>query len=231
MDNISPRVLVGSPVTSLKKYCLDDYIKGLKSLTYKNKHFFVVDDSPADQSVSEEFKAAGINVARVPFNENIRQMLADSRNLIRQKFLNGYYDFYLQIEQDVIPPVDVIERLLSNHKKIVSAAFFNFSHQKDTSLILPNHFSLINPNDKHTTVTRRLALEDLWPSRLMKIFMTGIGCILIHKSVLREIKFRVEPNASAYDDVYFCRDANKKGFEVFLDSRVMCRHLTKPWSE
>ncbi|MBI4044502.1 MAG: hypothetical protein HY392_02240 [Candidatus Diapherotrites archaeon] len=231
MEEISPRILVGSPVTSLKKYCLADYLKGLKSLTYENKEFFVVDDSPNDQSVSEAFKAEGISCMRVPFNENIAQMLADSRNVLRQKALDDDFDFFLQIEQDVIPPADVIEHLLSNGKKIVSAAFFNFSHQQDTSMILPNHFSLINPADKHTSITRRLAFEDLWPSRLIKIFLTGIGCILIHKSVLKEIKFRVDPNLNAYDDVHFCRDANEKRFEIFLDSRVMCLHLNRPWSE
>lgn len=231
MDKTNPRVLVGSPVTSLKEYCLADYLRGLNGLTYKNKELFVVDDSPNGQSVSEAFKSEGINCHRVPFNENIAQMLADSRNVLRQKVLDEDFDFFLQIEQDVIPPADVIERLLSNNKKIVCGAFFNFSHQKDTSIILPNHFSLINPKDRHTTITRRLAFDDLWPSRLIKIFLTGIGCILIHKSVMQEIKFRVDKSLNAYDDMHFCRDANAKGFEIFLDSRVMCLHLNKQWSK
>lgn len=225
------KVLVGSPVTSLKEYCLGDYLKVLKSLTYANKEFFVVDDSPDGQSVSKVFESEGIECVKSKFDENIAQMLVVSRNILRKKVLEGEFDYFLQIEQDVIPPTDVIERLLSNNKKIVSGVFFNFSHQKDPSVILPNHFCLINPNDKHTMITRRIAFDDLWPSRLIKIFLTGIGCILIHRSVLEQIEFRVDKNLQAFDDVFFCRDAFTKGFEIFLDSRVLCLHLNRPWSK
>lgn len=225
-----PRVLIGSPVSSLKEYCIPSYARALKSLTYKNKKFLIVDDSPQGHEVRRFFEGLEIGYERASFNENIRQMLADCRNILRKKALEENFDYLLLVEQDVIPPHNVVESLLSNDKKIVSAAFFNFSHQKDGPTPQPNHFCLINPKDNYTMITRRLAFDDLWPSRLIKIFLTGVGCILIHKSVLEEIEFRVDKNLSAYDDLFFCRDANKKGFEIFLDSRVLCMHLNRPWS-
>lgn len=226
-----PKVLIGSPVTSLKEYCIPDYVDALKGLSYKNKEFLIVDDSPDGKSIRHFFEGMDIHYERFPFNGHIQSMLAGARNVLRKKALDENFDFLLLIEQDVIPPKDVVESLLSSNKKIVSAAFFNFSHQKDDSVPTPNHFGLINPTGNHTIVTRRLAFEDMWPSRLIKVFMTGVGCILIHRSVLEKISFRVEKGLTAYDDVFFCRDAHEKGFEIFLDSRVLCRHLNRPWSK
>lgn len=164
-------------------------------------------------------------------SENARQMIADGRNIIRQKALSEGFDYWLSLEQDIIPPTNVVERLLSNKKSIVSASYFNFSHEENTGLPKPNAFCLIKPNDELTIITRRMHFDDMWPSRLIKVFLTGFGCLLLHKSVLQKTKFRIDENLTAYDDVFFCRDAQKEGFEVYLDSRVMCLHYNQRHSK
>ena len=223
-----PKILVGSPVTSLKKYSIPDYIKALNSLTYKNKELLVLDNSPEGRGLSAEFRNSGINYIKTEHAGNVRKMLARDRNFFREKALNEGFDYWLSIEQDIIPPQDVAERLLENRSaKIVSGAYFNFSHEKEDKILKPDMFCPINPKDKGTGITRRLMFDDLWPSRPIKVFVTGIGCLIIQRDVLEKIKFRFNPKIKAYDDLWFCRDAFKLGFEVLVDSRVSCKHMAR----
>ena len=55
----------------------------------------------------------------------------------------------------------------------------------------------------------------------------GLGCILMHKDVLKNIKFRYDPEKEGFDDVFFCEDASKEGFEIFCDTNIKCKHLIK----
>ena len=35
------------------------------------------------------------------------------------------YDYFLSLEQDVIPPKDIIEQMLKSEKKIITGVYFN----------------------------------------------------------------------------------------------------------
>jgi len=227
-----PKILIGSPVTSLKEYSIPDYIRGLKSLTYKNVEIQILDNSPKDRDLSKTFKEQNINYLKTEHTNNVREMLVRDHNFLRKKALDEGFDFLLSLDQDIIPPPDLIERLLANNiKEIVSATYFNFSHEKDDNIPKPDMFVLIDPEDKNLEVSRRLFFDDLWPSRLIKVFVTGTGCMLIHRSILEKLEFRYDPSISVYDDSWFCKDAHKKGIGVYLDSRIICKHLTKLHSQ
>lgn len=221
-------MLVGTPLSSLKEYSIPDYIKALKSLSYKNLETLVLDNSPEGKDLSEQFKTTGINYIKTKHTNSVREMLSRDRNFFRKKVLEEGFDYWLSLEQDIVPPPNVVEALLANNKKeIVSATYFNFSHEKEDNIPKPDMFCLINPEDTEFEVTRRLLFDDLWPSRLIKVFVTGIGCMLIHKSVLEKLEFHFDPKVSVYDDVWFCKDAHKHGIGVYLDSKVLCVHNAK----
>ncbi|MBS3059810.1 MAG: hypothetical protein J4224_05310 [Candidatus Diapherotrites archaeon] len=84
-----PKILVGSPVTSLKKYSIPDYIKALNSLTYKNKELLVLDNSPEGRGLSAEFRNSGINYIKTEHAGNVRKMLARDGNFFREKGHNS----------------------------------------------------------------------------------------------------------------------------------------------
>lgn len=223
-----PKILVGSPVTSLKEYCIGDYIAGLKALSYKNKELLVLDNSPQGRDLEHYFKETGIGYIKTGHTNSVREMLVRDHNFFRKKVLEEGFDYWLSLEQDIVPPPDVLERLLASQKKeIVSAVYFNFSHEKEDGIPKPDMFCLMDPEDKKFNVTRRLLFDDLWPSRLLKVVVAGLGCMLIHRSVLEKISFHFDPKISVYDDVWFCKDARESGESVYLDSRVICRHLAK----
>ena len=63
-------------------------------------------------------------------------------------------------------------------------------------------------------------------NELLKIDGIGLGCLLIHRNVLNKVKFRYKKEINYYDDVCFSYDALKLGYEIFVDTRIKCRHVT-----
>ena len=68
-------------------------------------------------------------------------------------------------------------------------------------------------------------------SGLIRVDYCGLGCVLIHKDVLSEVEFKIQQPRKGFDDILFCQDALNKGFEIFADLSVKCKHLfiNRPW--
>lgn len=125
------KVLVGCPTYSGKEYCLKEYIAGINSLLYKNFDVLLVDNSKDESffkklvEISENWeskKSQRLFLKRLPFaSKEPRNAIVLSRNFLREYVLKNGYDYFLSLEADVIPPVDVIERLLSRGKKLSPA--------------------------------------------------------------------------------------------------------------
>jgi GT2 family glycosyltransferase len=235
---MNPRILVGCPTAEIKSYCLEEYINGLKKLTYPFFDVMLVDNSKKSdyfnklKKIAEEwrkeFPEKNFFVERIPFNSpKSRKRIVDSRNLIRKKAINGNYDYFFSLEQDVIPPVNVIETFLSRKKEVVSGVYFNAV--PGGKGVIPLAFTsegIIEGKEKFVSVN----LFDLFPSRLITGFaFIGIGCMFISRKIFTEIEFRFDESFDAFDDYFFCKDVQEKEFKVYLDSSVFCRHLFKQW--
>jgi hypothetical protein len=219
-----PKVLVGCPVSELKDYALERYLKGIKDLNYENFNVLLVDNSK-DDSYIKKIQKLGLPIIKGPYNDSARQRIIDSRNIIRQKVLDEGYDYFFSLEQDVVPPKDVIQRLLSHDKKIVTGVYFSYQTNNDVTLLVP----LLWKKVKGEEVRFMLEKEVLEP-KLMEVGACGLGCILIHRSVLNKIKFRYDKSDKGFDDMWFCKDASDAGFKIFADTSVKCKHLIKGWS-
>jgi hypothetical protein len=88
-----------------------------------------------------------------------------------------------------------------------------------------NQYEMTEPNGKH---------------RRFKVEATGFGMVLIKKSMLDKMRrdkdgkiiphyrhFSCPKALSPHEDVAFCLNAIDKGFDIWCDSRVRIRHLTK----
>lgn len=213
---MNPRILVGCPTSIHKKYCLKEYVNGIKSLTYKNFDVLIVDNSENNDYYNEIKKE--LPCIKDRWFENARDRIVHSRNLLRKKVLDEGYDYFLSLEQDIIPPKDIIEKLLKHSKKIVSALYFKTDPNGTLSPLLWI---------KDYIGTRKAYLDEVEGNKLIKAEACGVGCILIHKAVLKDIKFRYDKNQEGFDDVFFCKDAIGKGFEIYCDTGIKCKHLIK----
>lgn len=225
-----PKVLVGCPTAVYKEYCLDQYAKAVTSLRYGNYDILIVDNSPTEdykKKLEETFTSynknnLNITVLRDEPLEHAKERIVHSRNLIREYVLNNKYDYFLSLEQDVIPPSDIIEQLLSHGKHVVAGLYFSEYEENNEKVIRPlvwhkdatGKLQFVNP----------LALEK---PQLLPIHASGLGCVLIKSTILKKHPFHLFPDRSTYDDMPFYYDLFMDKIPVFLDTSVKCKHLIK----
>ncbi len=220
------KILVGCPTADYYKYCKEDYLNAVKSLAYKNADFLLIDNSK-DNSYFNELKSK-IPVIKTERMENLRELVARDRNILREKVLNENYDYFLSLEIDVIPPINLIERLLSHKKEIVSAVYYKEydvevnNKNINKKVILPLLWKQVNKDE-----VIQLTSGEVEDNNLKEVAICGLGCVLIHRSVLEKVKFRVEENNDSCDDTWFCYDARKLNFKIYADTSIKCRHLIK----
>ena len=229
---MQPKIMVGCPTSFHKEYALQQYAESLKKITYKNHDILLVDNSPNDTYL-DKIKETGLSVIKGPRFESARDRIIASRNILRQKVIDGNYDYFFSLEQDVIPPRDILERLISHNKKVITAVYFanNAIPGETLSKLIPLAYIL---EDEKTLSMRPLNEEELWKNQgLMKIVSAGLGCVLIHRNVLKEVKFRYDLNS--FDDRWFFLDLYDKKIPVYADTSIKCKHLIYnrpyPWSK
>jgi len=210
--SLKPKILVGCPTCNLYEYCLDEYLQTARNLSYPNYDLLIIDNSQ-DPEYHKKIKEA----IKDEYIEPAIKRIVNSRNILRKYALENNYDFFLSLEQDVIPPKDIIERMLKHKKKAISGVVFS----KFQGKVLP----LLWKEDGDDL--KFYQLDEIEPERLEKIRTCGLGSLLIHKDILKEIEFRYEKDKNCFDDMFFCNDLKKKGFSLYVDTSIKCKHLIK----
>ncbi len=225
-----PKILVGSPTAAPYAYCLEAWISATRSLTYPATTIALVDNSPTEEYYTL-LQQQGIRALKYPsFIKDSRERLAASRNMLRQIVLDEDYDYFLSLEQDVIPPKDVIERLLSHKKPVVSGVYYKYF---DVRVHLPHGevkavkkaVPLLATFSPQPDKMRYLSAADVADERLLPIRFCGLGCVLIHRDVLKKVAFRADVTVACHDDAWFCSDTTTAHFSMFADTGVKCTHL------
>ncbi|MBS3150483.1 hypothetical protein J4425_01600, partial [Candidatus Woesearchaeota archaeon] len=195
------RILIGCPTSNYKSYCLKEYLHGVRNLTHKYVDLVLVDNSKNSD-----------------YYNSVKERIVSSRNKLKEYFLKNDYDYLLSLEQDVVPPKDVIERLMKHGKDICSGLYFK---EKDNELIPIMYVPYKNE------FAKLLKFEEIPENELIEVITSGLGCVLIKRKVLENVEFRYEKNKEPWDDVWFCEDARQKGFKVYVDTSVRCKHFIK----
>lgn len=244
---MKPKILVGTPTFEGKDYCLDTYADAVKSLSYGSHDALLVDNSKTD-SYSKRIKKAGIDVVRSERKDKARETIAIARNILRQKVLDEGYDYLLSLEQDVIPPKNVIEALLEDKKDIAGGIYCNYYVDNfGLKVIKPLVYMAVSKEEfeelkgekfkgteiqekilsgkitRPEQINSQLSMEHVKQPRLMEVLFTGLGCLLISRKVLEKVRFSWAEDS--FDDAKFAEDARKAGFKVFVDTRVRCNHM------
>ena len=226
------KVLIGCPTSFHKEYALKEYIEAIRKLTYKNHDFLLVDNSQ-DDNYLEKIKSFNIPVIKGLYFESARDRIIVSRNILRQKVLDDDYDYFLSLEQDVIPPEDIIEKLLQHKKEVITAVYFanNVIPGEVSSKLIPLVYVL---EDEKTLSMRPLNENELWKNQgLVQVVSAGLGCVLISRNVLEKIEFRYDLNT--FDDRWFFMDLYNQKILAYADTSIKCKHLIYnrpyPWSK
>ena len=158
------------------------------------------------------------------------EILAKSHNQIREFFLNNNYDYLFHIESDVIPPHDVIERLLFHKKAVTCGTYFHGLGPSSWVLSFEKERRFKYVHIPSKTDHRG---SDIFKcnGRLREVYNPGLGCALIHKSVLKKIPFRFVPGMALPPDGLFFDDLIRNMIRVWQDTSILCDHYNTNWAE
>ena len=144
----------------------------------------------------------------------IGTLIVNQRDQLSEMALEAGSSHVLWLDSDMMFPVDTVQRLLAHAVPIVAGNYVTRQYP-------------------HKTVAYK-ALHD-WRSYvinsgkqdLIKVAAVGMGCMLVHTEVIRKMakpRFQTtwipETNDHMGEDFYFCQEAQKLGYDVFIDDQL-----------
>ncbi len=240
------KVLVASPIFYRMKYCLEEFLSNLRKLTYKNYDILIIDNSkgPEGEKFFNELKQEkGIILLKDDSKDdkNINRLVSSRNNIIDYALKNSY-DHILMLDSDVIPPLDIIEKLLGTGKDVVSGIYYNYFNVGKELRPMPvawmflteEEFDIIKKQGvpdmvkSRSDLRRHMTNEEAFSGQTFEVMYPSGGCMLIGRKVFSLQKYGLKDVDSKYvsgEDIYFVDEARKKGFPSFVNTSVRCNHL------
>lgn len=236
-----PRVLVAAPQAAAKKYAFERFIDNVMQFTYPNfdvKLFDNTDDGgeftaymntyvEKHHGKGARFEALNTLLMHNMKTDSVIERMARSHNDCRDFTLRLKYDYLLHLETDLFPPSNIIEELMMQAKPIISALYYvdNGIYRK------PMIQRSIKLAPRFLSSKNFMANEDLCfcDGTVKKVAHAGLGCILIHRSVLEKVNFRHIEGVNNHPDTYFAEDCAKERIPIMLDTSIVVEHENSPW--
>lgn len=132
-----------------------------------------------------------------------------ARKKLCHYFLKGDAQFLMFIDDDIMAPTHIIDKLLMHNKDIVSASYLIYKDGIAEDSSGEDHFGLA------------------------KVERCGLGACLIKRKVIKECIgldcFAMEYDSSGEvitgEDTQFCRCANVIGYDIYVDFDLRCDHM------
>ena len=135
-------------------------------------------------------------------------------------------DYLYMIDDDMICPDDMFERLYAHNVDIVAPLAFtrNFPHRPVMYSCLEGWDSVSNKD-----YFRNIPIENYPRNQLVRCDAVGFGAALIKMSVIKGIDAPYfQSTCGTGEDIFFCYKAGRAGFKVFMDTACSIGHLSHP---
>jgi hypothetical protein len=222
----NPKILLATPTSEFKDYCIIPWINYIKSLTFP-LDILIVDNS-RDPEYHKKFIQHGLKTLYVKprANEDIKGLIARSQEVIRNYCLLGGYDYLFSLESDIFSAPNIIEHLLGFRKSVVGLSYF-IGQACESNLII---FEL--ETFGYSSLSRTAEPDKafhLFDGTCKPHYQIGLGCILISRNVLELVKFRSDE--VYFSDVNFHTDLKKLGISSYLDTSNIAFHFNGNWDK
>lgn len=222
-------VLVGVITHAGEQHCRDIFFKYLQAIS-TSVSFVIVTNSGEEDRKDLERRAEPLKkkgTVAILSNEKIEERLdqiVSNRNVVREYFLNGTWEYLYFLDSDLIGPTNAIDALRHHNHNLVTGWYLGVFDSNGKPVIRPVAYAF---HSKDTV--RQLSIKDVVMPRFLRIVAAGLGCCLIHRTILEQVIFR--RHAGSEDAVFF-KDAREKcGEELWLDTRVAYWHLKLPLTD
>lgn len=144
----------------------------------------------------------------------------DMRNDIVRQALNEGITHLMMFDTDQIYERDTIKRLLSHKKDVVGC-------------MVCRRYPPFDPLLLKGSISHYQTISDWQPGELVEVDATGAGCLMFNMDVFRRMpepwfKFRkTDDGAPIGEDIGFCSDLRKAGFQIYVDTGCPAGHLSQ----
>lgn len=236
---IYPKILIGTLFSEVKDYVIRDWFKNVCKITYPNFDICLVDNSKDKKYHKKIFKyfskhkkksnIGKLTILHTPRTHKKSEVfMAFSANELRKYFLKSNYDWLLNLECDIFPPNDIIERLLSYNFQVIGATYFSGEKKRSFPMIMD--FFIYGKQDFGNVylpyINGFYEMTDTFEPK--PILGQGLGAVLLHRGIVEKIPFRADAMEKVHYDTKFYEDlfANNIGNRLIP---IMCRHENQTW--
>lgn len=205
------KIFIGCPTSSKKNYCVKKYLDNVTNFSYNPKQINFCDNSPNPEYHYETFLMNGFMCDYVsPNNKKSNEFICESQNTLRQRFLESDCTHFFSLEEDLIPPKNIIEILLAENENVCCAKYF--IGQGSNSHILAQQ----TDNTWSENVNRNCSVAESFIEHGRKNTATnyGLGCMMIHRNIMEQIYFEVDERNDIHSDNYFSLQIRELGYEI-----------------
>lgn len=229
-----PKVLVATPTYSGKHYIFPRWYHNVtKNLTYPNYDWIIVDNTKSQSYITKLRREGYRKVHGVPRRGNSRIALGQASEYIRNYAIKNNFDYIMWIESDLLPPPNIIERLLAHKKPIVGAVYeIGFDWSKDSPRRpLIYHVSKSESGEEYLDILPRHEGYSMLNRGLIRTPAMGLGCCLMHKDIFTQYPFKYSKNTKLHTDSIFYYELWKDKVEVWVDSDIVIYHENQNWKD
>jgi GT2 family glycosyltransferase len=152
-----------------------------------------------------------------------------ARNEAVRAFLMGNYDYLFFVDDDTVPPIDAIKKLMEADKDIVSGITPIMRRNDQGEMETSWNCFLKREDDIEKGITTLETVDK--NTGLQEVISCGGSCLLIKRDAFLKIGspwFFVEWNKdhTGYvgEDLSFCKKAREAGYKIWADTSVICQH-------
>ena len=154
-----------------------------------------------------------------PHGEFIQDIAKARNNIVEQAYRHSCSDLIF-MDTDQVYPKDTITKLLSHPKDIVGA-------------VVHRRYPPFEPILMRGGIGQYFHIPDTecYSGDLVEVDATGCGCLKINMDVFQNFQrepFKISESAGKVvgEDIYFCAEALKHGYKIFVDTSIQVGHLS-----
>lgn len=141
-----------------------------------------------------------------------------SREQIAKKAVNDGFDYIVMVDDDMIVPHDMVDRLLA----------------LDVDVVAPLAVTRTKPHlvvmfGEHPVSGQTYYVLNYPENALVECHAVGFGAVCIKTEVLKAMPeprfFTMAGSKGTGEDLWFCKQARQRGFKVYMDTRIKLLHL------
>lgn len=197
-----------------KDYCDEEFFENLLKLK-NNNYLGIVDNTIGDNYFKKLRKlapTAAIKKVNPPIEPNsslFQRNVTESVNSLRDDFLKIGKDYFLIIESDVLPPLDLLNKLQESINYLDNLDYV-IEDVKPWGIIGGLYYD---------------GFHDYNLKGLNKKSHILSGCTLYKRELIEKYPFRYDPdNLGPFPDAWICVDAGKE-YSLWNNHDIICNHL------